>query len=168
MKVLVVVDVQHDFVDGALGTPQAEAVVPYVKDQIETGNYDKVIFTKDTHYPSHSDYIEMQQYPPHGDGDTIIEGLGAKTKNTYPKSSFGLMQIGDILAALMVREVEPLNEIHICGVCTDICVISNALILRSTFPTVPIFVHENGCAGSSILMHCKALDVMRKCCIEII
>lgn len=175
MIIGIIVDMQEDFVNGPLGSPEARAIVPYIQKEIHDKNYDMLIFTQDWHNRSLERYnLEMNRIPYHciagSNGARIIKGLIDEYIPTFSilhKNNFGLYNLPDILMDKACGNGEDITEIHIMGVCTDICVISNALILRSAFPSVPIYIHANGCAGSSPEAHAAALDIMTHCCIDI-
>lgn len=170
MKFLIVVDMQNDFVTGSLGTKEARAIVPNVKARIESDEFDEIIYTKDSHY---SDYLtstlEGEKLPiehciKHTIGWNIIPELQIKTI-TVEKDTFGSLVLLEILEHLIFEE---LDEIEICGLCTDICVVSNALLIRAKFPNLKITVRANCCAGSIPELHEAALKVMESCQIDII
>ena len=173
MKIAIIVDMQKDFIYGPLGTFEAQAIVPYVQEQCQSDAYDMKIFTQDWHEKvNHRNYIEMDRVPFHciagTKGAGIIDLFPTGTWRVLHKSTFGLYQLPDILMDEAYGYGEDITEIHIMGVCTDICVISNALLLRSAFPTVPIYVHSNGCAGTTPAAHEAALMIMRHCLVEVI
>ena len=176
MKILVVIDMQNDFIDGALGTKEAQAIVPKVAEKIK--NFDgKVFYTRDTHDEK---YLETQEgknllvkHCIRGtDGwkltpeiDVLCEG------DILNKSSFGSIELGfklnDYRSNLRVIKNERVESITLIGVCTDICVISNAMILKAFFPDKPIIVDAACCAGSTPEGHKNALAVMKTCQIQI-
>ena len=170
-KVLVVVDMQNDFIDGALGTKEAVAIVPGVKEKIE--NFDGVVlFTRDTHETYSLDTQEGQKLPvPHCIRDTegwqIRSELDALRK-TEPidKETFGSTDLAGELVAL--NEDEEIGSITLVGLCTDICVISNALLIKASLPEVPICVDATCCAGVTPESHENALKAMEACQIRII
>lgn len=176
MIIGIFIDVQKDFVDGVLGTPEARAVIPYIKKETHSKAYDFLIFTQDWHDVVAERYtIEMNRVPYHTraghPGAIIIPGLipmGETNWQVVQKNTFGSLTLPNILMERVFEAEDDITEIHIMGVCTDICVISNALILRAAFPSVPIYVHANGCAGTSPEAHESALMVMRQNCIEVI
>lgn len=168
MKLLVVVDMQKDFIDGALGTPEAAAIVPYVKETIE--NFDgKVLFTRDTHFENYMDTQEGKNLPvPHcikgTPGWQIHPELEALRKtDAIDKVTFGSSQLPQVLA----RE-ENIESITFIGLCTDICVISNVMITKAFFPEIPIYVDAKGCAGVTPQSHKTALEAMKMCQINIV
>ena len=170
-KVLVVVDMQNDFIDGALGTKEAVAIVPGVKEKIE--NFDGVVlFTRDTHETYYLDTQEGQKLPvPHCIRDTegwqIRSELDALRK-TEPidKETFGSTDLAGELT--MIDEDEGIGSITLVGLCTDICVISNALLIKASLPEVPICVDATCCAGVTPESHENALKAMEACQIRII
>ena len=156
MKFLVVVDMQKDFIDGALGTPEAVKIVPYVKARIAAFD-GKVLFTRDTHFSNYMDTQEGKNLPvAHCIKDTPgwelhpdLEAL--RTTDPIDKIAFGSSALPEIL-----------------GLCTDICVISNVMITKSFFPEVPIIVDAKGCAGVTPESHKNALAAMKMCQVQII
>lgn len=177
-NVLVVVDVQNDFVNGSLGTPEATYIVPNIVDKIQ--RWDGYIFaTLDTHDEYYLDTLEGKRLPiPHciygTEGykvnkhvaEALTNNKGFNENRVCRKTTFGAYDLPDVIR----REsfVECAAKIEVIGLCTDICVISNALLLKAHFPDVEIVVDSNCCAGTSPEMHQKALDVMRSCQIEVI
>lgn len=171
MKTLIVVDMQNDFIDGALGTKEAVAIVPNVKNKIAeyVARGDEVIFTRDTHF---EDYLNTQE----GKNLPVVHCTSGTTGWRIPndidiplcehinKYSFGYDE-WDVACDCGDRYFE---EIEIIGLCTDICVVSNALILKSFYPEVPITVDASCCAGVTPETHKAALDTMRCCQIKII
>ncbi len=168
MKYLVVVDMQNDFIDGALGSQEAVAIVPYVKDVIE-GFDGKVFFTRDTHLENYMQTQEAENLPvPHcikgTDGWQIRAELDA-LRSTEPidKITFGSKDLVDVLKA-----EGDIESITFLGLCTDICVISNAMVVKAFFPEVPLIVDARGCAGVTPESHARALEAMKVCQIKVI
>ncbi len=167
-KILVVVDMQNDFIDGALGTPEAVAIVPYVKQVIE--NFDgKVYFTRDTHFENYMETQEGSNLPvPHcikgTEGWQIRAELDA-LRNTEPvdKLTFGSKELVDVLA----RE-ESMESVTFVGLCTDICVISNAMVVKAFYPELSLIVDAKACAGVTPESHKRALEAMKVCQIRVI
>ncbi len=176
MNIGIFIDVQEDFVNGTLGTPEARAIIPYIKKETHSKAYDFLVFTQDWHnVVTERDTIEMNRVPYHTraghPGAVIIPGLipfGETTWRIIQKHTFMSYLLPDVIKEEACEHGEDITEIHIMGVCTDICVISNALLLRAAFPSVPIYVHANGCAGTTPAAHEAALMVMRHCLIEVI
>lgn len=167
-KILVVVDMQNDFIDGALGTPEAVAIVPYVKELIE-GFDGKVLFTRDTHFENYMDTEEGRNLPvPHcikgTEGWQIRAELDAlRTTEAIDKITFGSRDLVDVLAA--EGEIESITFV---GLCTDICVISNAMVVKAFFPEIPLLVDAKACAGVTPESHTRALAAMKVCQIKIV
>lgn len=169
-KLLIVVDVQNDFVTGSLDTAEAKAIVSNIVKKVE--QYRKrdnvIIFTKDTHYDDYLDTLEGKNLPiKHCIKDTegweIVPELGAKCsvmEKIYIKDTFGYKW--NTLPWIDCYDIE------IIGLCTDICVITNALVLKTHFPKVQITVDASCCAGSAPERHKAALEVMKSCQINII
>lgn len=184
MKVLIVVDVQNDFIDGALGSEAAQAIIPNVREKIqkyrESGNY--VIFTKDTHDTNYMRSAKGKYLPiPHcifnTEGWEIEKTLRAtdissKYEIVIDKNTFGETELPSIITQLIPEE-EELEEVEFIGLDTDICVISNALIcqayFRKYYPNkfIKITADAACCAGSSPAAHEAALTVMKSCQIEV-
>lgn len=167
-KVLVVVDMQNDFVTGALGSKEAQAIVPNVVEKVKKAveNGDRVIFTKDTHFKDYMKTLEGEKLPiPHCIKDTegweIIPQLEDFVKEEVEKYTFGSFMA--LPSLVSVHE----DEIELIGVCTDICVVSNALILRAVNPNMKITVDSSCCAGTSREAHESALVVMKCCQIDV-
>ena len=171
MEVLVVVDMQKDFVTGALGTPEAKAVVPAVCEKIKSFE-GRVIFTRDTHQKDYPETEEGRHLPvPHciegSDGWELVPPVAALAagREIINKPTFGSRALGRHLEELDAEE--PVTGITLIGLCTDICVISNALLVKAFLPNVPITVDAACCAGVTPGSHCTALDAMRACQINI-
>lgn len=166
-KVLIVIDMQNDFITGSLGTKEAEAIVPNVVEKIKSWK-GEMFLTQDTHKVN---YLSTQEgcFLPVEHCITLTNGWRIHKSlqevcgpiPTFVKSAFGCTSLIEILNDL--QKAEKLEEIQLVGLCTDICVISNALLLKTFFPEVPIVVDANCCAGTTREMHEKSLDVMRSC-----
>lgn len=170
-NLLIVVDMQNDFIDGALGTAEAVAIVPNVKKKIE--EFDgMVLFTRDTHESNYMDTQEGKNLPvPHcirgTEGWEIRKELDDLRK-TEPidKVTFGSSELGKKL--LDINAEEQIESITFIGLCTDICVISNVMIAKAFLPEVPIMVDANCCAGVSVETHENALSAMEVCQVKVI
>ncbi|MBQ7380253.1 MAG: cysteine hydrolase [Clostridia bacterium] len=168
MKILIVVDMQKDFIDGALGTAEAVSIVPAVKELIK-GFEGTVYFTRDTHYENYMSTEEGKHLPvPHCIKDTegwqIHPELDAlRTTTPIDKLTFGSRELVALLA-----EQKDVESITLCGLCTDICVISNALLIKAYYPEIPLYVVANACAGVTPESHQNALAAMKMCQIGII
>ena len=169
-KILVVVDMQNDFIDGALGTPEAVAIVPQVEQKIREFP-GKVIFTRDTHGEQYLKTQEGKHLPvPHcikgTKGWEICPQLEAlRETDAVDKETFGSEKLGEMLQE--ENRKEQIEDITLVGLCTDICVISNALLLKAFLPETPIIVDASCCAGVTPKSHETALDAMRMCQINI-
>ena len=168
MKILIVVDKQNDFIDGALGTPEAEQIVPYVKERIQ--NFDgKVLFTRDTHFADYMNTQEGKNLPVKHSikgtpGREIHPELDAlRTTDPIDKLTFGSADLPKILA-----KEENIEEITFIGLCTDICVISNVMLTKAFFPEIPLIVDAKACAGVTVDSHKNALAAMKMCQITVV
>ncbi len=168
--ILVVVDMQNDFIDGALGTKEAQAIVPRVKEKIAQF-CGKVLFTRDTHPEDYGNTQEGRNLPvPHcikgTKGWEICPELEAlRTTEPIDKPTFGSMELGKVLQQEDQRD--PIRSLTFVGLCTDICVISNVLLAKAFLPEVPIAVDAACCAGVTVLSHENALKAMQMCQIRI-
>ncbi len=163
-KTLIVVDMQNDFIDGSLGTKEARAIVENVKKKIAQyqDRGDEIIFTRDTHKENYLETSEGKNLPVEHcilgtDGWNIAEGLEVPGCKYIDKPTFGFVDWKDM----------SFDEIELVGLCTDICVVSNALILKATFPDVPISVDGSCCAGVTPSTHAAALETMKMCQINV-
>ena len=171
-KILIVIDMQNDFIDGALGTAEVVAIVPKVKDKIRAYVPEDIIVTMDTH---EADYMQTQEgrnlpveHCIRGTKgwelrEDIAELLADAT--VYEKPTFGSMQLAEDLAALSRQEE---IELELVGLCTDICVVSNALLLKAAMPEVRVTVDASCCAGVTPQLHEAALNTMRSCQIGVV
>lgn len=173
MKYLIVVDMQNDFITGSLGTVEAQMILPEVVSKVK--NYTgQVIFTRDSHT---EDYLETQEgrlLPVkhcilYEEGWELAAQLGElvreKQWKVYNKPAFGCKELAEDLRK--ENEKQPIEEIELCGLCTDICVVSNALLLKAFLPEVPILVDASCCAGVTPESHENALTAMKMCQIRI-
>ena len=166
-KLLVIVDMQNDFVDGCLGTPEAQAIVDPIVAYALSFEGD-VIATKDTHFADYLNTQEGMRLPvEHCIKDT--DGWDLKGDlyaidfvNIIEKDTFGSPELGELIAS------EGYTEVEFCGVCTDICVISNALLVKAFAPEVQVRVLRDLCAGVTPESHENALKAMQACQIDII
>ena len=164
-KTLIVVDMQNDFIDMALGTKEAIAIVPKVKEKIDAYVYngDEIIFTRDTHFDNYLETAEGKKLPVKHcikgtKGWEIAEGLYVEGCKIIDKPNFGWSSWSE----------EHLEEVEIVGLCTDICVVSNALIIKAMFPDADVKVDKSCCAGVTVETHESALKTMAMCQIDII
>lgn len=169
-KVLVVVDVQNDFVDQALGTKEAEKIIPHVVDEIQK-DYDKIFVTFDTHESNYLDTLEGKYLPVvHCVKNTEGWYLNPEVQNALKNKNVIHIEkptFGSYALVQYITSFQP-DEITLVGLCTDICVISNALLLRAALPNTKINVIEKACAGVTVEKHLAALEVMKSCQIEIL
>ena len=173
MKFLVVIDMQKDFIDGALGTPEATAILPAVVQAVHSFE-GTVLFTRDTHGPDYLQTQEGRNLPvPHcirgSEGwqlaPQLQEYAAIHASPIFDKPTFGSRALADFL--LEIHTTEPIEEITLIGLCTDICVISNALNLKAALSEFPISVIESCCAGVTPESHKTALRAMQMCQITI-
>lgn len=167
MKVLIVVDMQNDFIDGSLGTKEAQAIVMRAAEKIKAFD-GRVFLTRDTHETGYLDTQEGRNLPVmHCIRDThgwqvhpAIAAVCAGAR-VIDKKTFGGLALAQAL--LEIHEKESLECITLIGLCTDICVISNALLLKAYLPEVPITVDAACCAGVTRESHVRALQAMQMC-----
>ena len=169
MKALIVVDMQNDFIDGALGTGEAVAIVGNVKDKIAEyrKNGDTVIFTRDTHGEDYMSTQEGKNLPvPHcikgTKGWEISPMLDVDDSIVIDKPTFGSKELAVYLAG-----IDTLEEVELIGLCTDICVISNAMLIKAFMPELKVSVDGSCCAGVTPESHSNALSAMKMCQIEV-
>ena len=171
-RVLVVVDMQNDFISGALGSPEAEAIVPRVCEKIKSFD-GEVLYTQDTHGVDYPETQEGKRLPvPHcvkGTWGWALDPRVEALRKSTPieKPTFGSKPLGDVLKARDIYD-GGLAEVVLVGLCTDICVISNAMLLKAFLPETKITVDAACCAGVSPESHETALRAMEACQIEII
>lgn len=170
MKVLAVIDMQKDFIDGALGTREAVAIVPNVAARIQKARQDGelVVFTRDTH---RDDYLSTQEgrllpvaHCLYGEaGWQIDAALDVADAPVFDKPSFGSMQL-----AAYLQTLPGLEAVELVGLCTDICVISNALLIKPAVPEVTVSVRADCCAGVTPERHENALRAMQCCQVAVV
>lgn len=164
-KTLIVVDMQNDFIDMALGTPEAVAIVPKVKEKIlayQAAGHE-IIFTRDTHGPEYLTTPEGRKLPVEHcirgtKGWQIADGLYVEGAKIIDKPNFGWPHWA----------AEELEDVELIGLCTDICVVSNALIIKATFPDAQVSVDAACCAGVTPATHDAALATMKMCQIDVL
>ena len=171
-KILLVIDMQNDFINGSLGTREAEAIVDKVVEEIEKYPTEDVFATRDTHSENYLETQEGRNLPvvhcvkgTYGWqlNDKIAAALG--DAEVIDKPTFGSVELAEKLAA-MAKE-EPL-EITLVGLCTDICVVSNALLIKAYLPETPLKVIAECCAGVTPQSHSAALQTMRMCQVAVL
>ncbi len=172
-KVLVVVDMQNDFVDGTLGTKEAVAIVENVAEKIRRFDGDELFVTFDTHFDNYADTLEGKMLPVahcmdgtlgHELNGEIIEALQGKNYTVIKKYTFGCF---DIVKTLKNKYPDEEIEAEFVGLCTDVCVVSNALIMRAAYPNAEIAVDAACCAGVTPEAHKAALITMKSCQINV-
>ena len=171
-KLLIVIDMQNDFIDGSLGTQEAVSIVEAVKEKICSYPPEDVYATMDTHGPDYMETQEGQNLPVMHcvrgtDGWQIRPEIAEliPPENIYEKPTFGCTQLAEDLTAYYEEEEE--IELELVGLCTDICVVSNALLLKASMPEVKISVDASCCAGVTPEKHLAALETMRSCQIHV-
>ena len=173
-KILVIIDMQNDFITGALGSEEAQKILPSVLQYAQNFS-GEILFTKDTHQPNYLESREGKKLPiVHCVEKTLGWELAAPLEEfcksqqcpVFCKETFGSIQLAQYL--LTENEKEIIDEIQLIGVCTDICVISNAFTLRSFLPETPICVVASCCAGVTPQSHQTARDAMAGCQIDIL
>ena len=176
-KILVVVDMQNDFINMSLGSPEAQAIVPKVVDLIENWKEeDEIVLTADTHQEDYLNSPEGLKLPVEHcingtDGwqihKDILNCKVSRSVTLVKKPTFGSIE----LMIFLQKEYEknPLDfEVHFCGLCTDICVVSNVLMTKAFFPNIKIVLHADCCAGVTPEKHQAAIETMKSCQIDII
>lgn len=171
---LIVVDMQNDFIDGALGTPEAQAIVEAVAQR--ASSFDgTVVFTKDAHGSDYAATQEGRNLPiPHCITGTTgwelaptLETIRARrSAPVFEKPSFGSLDLARWLVAQ--NNAAPIDSIELCGLCTDICVVSNALTIKAHLPEVPLAVNPALCAGVTPAAHDAAIATMASCQVQIL
>lgn len=164
-QILAVIDMQNDFIDGALGTKEAVSIVDKVADYIR--NFDgEVVYTRDTHFEGYLDTQEGKRLPvPHCIKGTegweicgALKALQNEDTRIFDKLTFGSTELAEYL-----KTVSDLNTVVLVGLCTDICVISNAMVIKAYMPEVEIKVVESCCAGVTPESHANAMKAMQMC-----
>ncbi len=172
-KILIVVDMQKDFVDGALGTPEAQAIVPKVCEKIK-GFDGEIIVTLDTHYDNYMNTSEGKSLPVahcikgtvgHALDNEVQKALDGKKYKIIEKPTFGSVELPKLIENLTLCEE---FSVELLGLCTDICVVSNALLIKAHFPEVLITVDSTCCAGVTVQSHNAALATMKMCQINVL
>ena len=175
-KLLVVVDMQKDFIDGALGTKEAVEIVPAVVHKIEEfqKSGDRIIFTKDTHFENYMETQEGKNLPVKHcikgtEGHEICDEIKAVIRpeecKVYEKLTFGSSEFAEDLMKGVYKDVE---SITLVGLCTDICVISNAMLCKTFLTETPVYIAADCCAGVTPESHDNALKAMEMCQIQIV
>lgn len=176
MKICVIIDVQNDFLTGTLGTKEACNILPFLFKKIESFCEEDVFFyTLDTHDADYLETVEGKHLPVlHCQKNTWGHQYPALLLNVLKDRQAKALEKSSFASFALVEEIKKCLEGQTCesivcmGLCTDICVLSNALLLKSAFPNLPIQVYAPACAGTSLQNHQKALDCMRACHIEVL
>ena len=166
MKTLIVVDMQNDFISGSLGSKEAQAIVPNVKKKIEEyeARGDAIVFTKDTHYNNYLETNEGKHLPV----EHCIEGTyGWEISSEFDYSLYPVVA-KETFGNIYWQSFFDFEEVELVGLCTDICVVSNALILKAMYPEINITVDASCCAGVTPETHKAALTTMKMCQINVI
>lgn len=168
-KLLIVVDMQNDFIDGSLGTKEAQAIVPKVVEKIKgyKAAGDDVVFTLDTHYEDYMNTLEGKNLPvlhciKGTDGWKLQKDIDVFEGKRFEKITFGSVGLADYVAG------EGYDQVELVGLCTDICVISNAMLIKAAMPNTPILVDALCCAGVTPESHDNALAAMKMCQISVV
>ena len=164
-KTLIVVDMQNDFIDGSLGTPEAVAIIPAVKAKIAeyADRGDEIIFTRDTHHDDYlstkeGKYLPVEHCKEGTPGWEIAPGIYREGCRIIDKPNFGYTGWSEF----------SFEEVELIGLCTDICVVSNALMIKAHFPDITVRVDPKCCAGVTPISHDAALTTMKMCQIDIL
>ncbi|WP_329887236.1 isochorismatase family cysteine hydrolase [Pseudoramibacter faecis] len=170
-KILIVVDMQKDFIDGSLGTPEAEAIVEKVVAKIKAYPPEDVYATRDTHPENYLETREGRHLPvahciAGTPGWQLYPDIGAliPADHVIDKPTFGSLNLMNVM---VVARTQGEIEIELVGLCTDICVVSNALLIKAALPETPITVDAACCAGVTPAKHAAALETMASCQIDI-
>ena len=166
-KYLIVVDVQNDFIDGSLAAHNAKVIVENIIKKVENFK-GKIIITMDTHYNDYENtqegkLLQIKHCIKNTKGWKLYNKLGTISKDKkikiYEKNYFSSLE----LAKDLKKNIDKISEIEIIGICTDICVLSNAILLKSFLPEIPIFIDECCCAGTSEENHLSAIKILKGC-----
>lgn len=170
-KILIVVDMQKDFIDGALGTKEAQSIVKNAVEKIKDYPTENIYVTRDTHFENYMETNEGKHLPvmhcvKDSEGWQLNSEIEEAVKGAViiNKPTFGSTELAENLKKENEKET---LEIELIGLCTDICVISNALLLKANMPEINISVDSNCCAGVTPESHKAALDTMKMCQIDV-
>lgn len=169
-KMLIVVDMQNDFVTGSLANQTALEVIPFIKSEIESGKYSRVLFTQDTHYDNYLETQEGKNLPVKHcifgtKGWDVVDELKeyVTDTNSIQKPTFGFNGWNEEKFG-----IADVDEVVFVGTCTDICIVSNVLILKAMYPEKKVTVLANGCAGLTPEKHKAALETMKSCQVNVV
>lgn len=172
-RVLIVIDMQNDFIDGSLSNKSVQDIIPVILEELRTGGYEHVVFTRDTHTENYLETPEGKSLPVEhcikgtegwDINQEILEDacFGCDSVSFFNKPTFGSLGL-----LSHIQAEGDFDEVVVCGTCTDICVISNVLILKTMKPDLNITVLGNACAGLTPEKHQAALEVMKSCQINV-
>lgn len=172
-KCLIIIDMQNDFIDGSLSNKSAQDIIPAILEELRTGGYEHIVFTRDTHTKNYLNTPEGKRLPVEHcimgtEGwelnQEILEDacFGCDSISFFDKPTFGSLGL-----LSHIQSQGDFDEVVVCGTCTDICVVSNVLILKTMKPDLNITVLGNACAGLTPEKHQAALEVMRSCQINV-
>jgi nicotinamidase-related amidase len=169
-KMLIVVDMQNDFVTGSLANQTALEVIPFIKSEIESGKYSRVLFTQDTHYDNYLETQEGKNLPVKHcifgtKGWDVVDELKEYVTNTNSIKKFTFGFNGWNEEEFGIADVD---EVVFVGICTDICVVSNVLVLKTMYPEMKVTVLAKGCAGLTPETHNAALETMKSCQVNVV
>lgn len=170
-KILVVIDMQNDFITGSLGTKEAVGIVDHVVNKMKQYPKEDIYLTQDTHGSDYLQTYEGKHLPvvhclKGSDGWKVSSALDGlyDPSHIILKDTFGSVDLGKAMQQISMDED---IEIEVVGICTDICVTSNSIIMRSFMPNVPISIDSSCCAGVTVQRHEEALDILRACLFEV-
>lgn len=172
-KCLIIIDMQNDFIDGSLSNKSAQDIIPAILEELRTGGYEHIVFTRDTHTKNYINTPEGKRLPVEHcimgtEGwelnQEILEDacFGCDSISFFDKPTFGSLGL-----LSHIQSQGDFDEVVVCGTCTDICVVSNVLILKTMKPDLNITVLGNACAGLTPEKHQAALEVMKSCQINV-
>ena len=172
-KCLIIIDMQNDFIDGSLSNKSAQDIIPAILEELRTGGYEHIVFTRDTHTKNYLNTPEGKRLPVEQcimgtEGwelnQEILEDacFGCDSISFFDKPTFGSLGL-----LSHIQSQGDFDEVVVCGTCTDICVVSNVLILKTMKPDLNITVLGNACAGLTPEKHQAALEVMKSCQINV-
>ena len=172
-KCLIIIDMQNDFIDGSLSNKSAQDIIPAILEELRTGGYEHIVFTRDTHTKNYLNTPEGKRLPVEHcimgtEGwelnQEILEDacFGCDSISFFDKPTFGSLGL-----LSHIQSQGDFDEVVVCGKCTDICVVSNVLILKTMKPDLNITVLGNACAGLTPEKHQAALEVMKSCQINV-
>ena len=172
-KCLIIIDMQNDFIDGSLSNKSAQDIIPAILEELRTGGYEHIVFTRDTHTRNYLHTPAGKRLPVEHcimgtEGwelnQEILEDacFGCDSISFFDKPTFGSLGL-----LSHIQSQGDFDEVVVCGTCTDICVVSNVLILKTMKPDLNITVLGNACAGLTPEKHQAALEVMKSCQINV-